>query len=127
MTSTKPSNGPHVLVVEDEPLVMMGTVASLEELGCVILEASRGDEAIECLGHVTRLDMLVTDIQMPGSVDGLELAHFVRKRWPDAKIVLCSGRIFPPKSILPQGARFMAKPYYHDDLVAIAREARMAQ
>ena len=101
----------------------MVTVASLEELGCVTLEAARGDEAIDFLRGISQLDVLLTDIQMPGAVDGLELAHLVRKRWPDVQIILCSGRVFPPKATLPRGAKFIAKPYYQADLIAIARDA----
>ena len=101
----------------------MSTVAALEELGCVTLEAAKGDDAVQFLQDLSQLDALLTDIQMPGSIDGLELAHLVRKRWPDVKIILCSGRVFPPKAILPRGARFIAKPYYQADLIAIASEA----
>lgn len=114
---------PHILVVEDEPLIRMSTVASFEDLGCTALEASSADEAVGLLAENPSIEVLFTDIQMPGDLDGLEFAHRVRRQFPDIKIVLSSGRILPPKAALPQGARFLAKPYYYIDILSIAQDA----
>ena len=113
--------GAHVLVVEDEALVRMSTVASLEDLGCQTLEARTADEAINVIQENPEIRVLFSDIQMPGTIDGLELAKFVRHRWPSISVVLSSGRVFPPKFALPEGVRFIAKPYYHRDLEVIAK------
>ena len=74
------SDNPHILVVEDEALVRMSTVASLEDLGCKTLEACSADEALTVILDHPEIRVVFTDIQMPGSLDGLELAKFVRHR-----------------------------------------------
>jgi two-component system, response regulator PdtaR len=114
------SCSPHVLVVEDEPLVRMITVACLEDLGCTALEARSADEALGLMEENPAIRLLFTDIQMPGSLDGFELAKLVKRRWPNVNIVISSGRVLPRKADLPEGVRFIAKPYYHHDLVDIA-------
>jgi two-component system, response regulator PdtaR len=114
------ARAPHVLVVEDEVLIRMSTVAALEDLGCTTVQAGCAAEALTIIRDNTGIAVLFTDINMPGVVDGLELARMVRKRWPDINVVICSGQLLPPKSSLPEGVRFVAKPYYHDELVQIA-------
>lgn len=111
----------HVLVVEDEALVRMSTVASLEDLGCKTLEAGSADEALSVIQQNPEIREVVTDIQMPGTLDGLEQAKFVRHKWPSISVVVSSGRVLPPKFALPAGVRFIAKPYYHHDLEVIAK------
>ena len=111
---------PHVLVVEDELLVRMSTVATFEDLGCEVLEAASTDDAMAILNLNPSLRLLFTDIQLPGTVDGLELARMVRRQWPNICIVLSSGRVLRPEASLPDGVRFIAKPYYQHDLEDIA-------
>jgi two-component system, response regulator PdtaR len=111
----------HVLVVEDEALVRMSAVASLEDLGCTAIEAGSSDEAIGLIRKNPDIRVLFTDIQMPGTLDGLELAKLVRHRWPSISVVISSGRVFPPRASLPAGVRFIAKPYYQHDLEDIAK------
>jgi two-component system, response regulator PdtaR len=111
---------PHVLVVEDELLVRMSTVATLEDLDCTTLEAGTADEALCVIQKNPEIRVVFTDIQMPGTLDGLELAKLVRHRWPSITVIISSGRILPPKSSLTMPVRFIAKPYYHYDLEAIA-------
>jgi two-component system, response regulator PdtaR len=67
------------------------------------------------------VEVLFTDIEMPGTINGLELAHYVGRKWPATSIVISSGRRLPAKSDLPLGARFLAKPYYPHDLASIAK------
>lgn len=122
MTQQSPCHsGVQVLVVEDEALVRMGTVAALEDLGCTTLDAPTADEAIAILRANPEIQVLFTDIQTPGKLTGLDLAHYVNKEWPQIRIIICSGRILSPKFALPDGARFIAKPYYQTDLEDIAR------
>lgn len=106
----------HVLVVEDEVLVRMSTVMSLGELGFATLEAASGDEALHILERHPEIQVVFTDIQMPGALDGVGLAQMVRSRWPKVSVVICSARVLPPTSSLPDGVRFIAKPYYFDEL-----------
>ena len=102
---------PAVLIVEDEPLIRIGAVHIIEDAGFEVVEAASADEAIrilECRGDIR---VVFTDIHMPGSMDGLKLAHAVRNRWPPIKIIVTSGREQIAKQDLPEGGRFFAKPY----------------
>jgi CheY-like chemotaxis protein len=100
-----------VLVVEDEPLLRMLAVEVVEEAGFVALEAGNADEAVALLESRSDIALLFTDINMPGSMDGLKLAHAVRGRWPPIKILLVSGRVRLQLSQLPSSSRFVRKPY----------------
>lgn len=102
---------PVVLVVEDEPLLRMLAVEVVEEAGFVALEARDADEAVALLEARTDISLLFTDIDMPGSMDGLKLAHAVRGRWPPIKILLVSGQVRLQPSQLPSSSRFVGKPY----------------
>lgn len=100
-----------VLVVEDETLVRMAAVDIVEGAGFVALEAANADQAIEMLESRNDIRMMFTDIDMPGSMDGLKLAHAVRRRWPPIGIILASGKSKVDAAELPAGARFFSKPY----------------
>jgi CheY-like chemotaxis protein len=102
---------PTVLVVEDQPLTRVATVETLEDAGFQVLEASNADEAIRILEARDNVRIVFTDIDMPGSMDGLKLARAVRDRWPPIKIVITSGQLIPNETDLPAGGRFVAKPY----------------
>lgn len=102
---------PVVLVVEDEPLLRMMAVEVVEEAGFVALEAANADEAVALLESRADIALLFTDIDMPGSMDGLKLAHAVRGRWPPIKILLVSGHVRLQPSQLPSSSRFVGKPY----------------
>jgi two-component system, response regulator PdtaR len=103
---------PHVvLVVEDELLLRMMAVEVVEEAGFVALEARDADEAVALLESRSDISLLFTDIDMPGSMDGLKLAHAVRGRWPPIKILLVSGQVRLLPSDLPSSSRFVRKPY----------------
>jgi CheY-like chemotaxis protein len=100
-----------ILIVEDEPLLRMLAVELVEEAGFVALEAADADEAIALLESRPDISLLFTDINMPGSMDGLKLAHAVRDRWPPVKILLVSGHVPPWQADLPPNSRFVGKPY----------------
>lgn len=105
-------NGPPViLVVEDEGLVRMAAADDLTEAGFKVLEAANADEAIRMLEMHPEITILFTDIDMPGSMDGIRLAHAVRERWPPVKLVLVSGHKSPSADILPLDSSFFSKPY----------------
>jgi len=108
-----------ILVVEDEPLIRLGLVSVIEEAGFVVLEAPNADAAIRLLEADSTIRMVVTDVDMPGSMDGIKLAHYVRNKWPPIKLVVISGKVGVKPGELPEGARFMGKPYQETALVRL--------
>jgi CheY-like chemotaxis protein len=105
------TKSPAVLIVEDEPLVRIGAVNLIEDAGFEVIEAASADEAIGILECRSDVRVVFTDIHMPGSMDGLKLAHAVRNRWPPIRIIVTSGRDLIAEQVLPEGGRFFAKPY----------------
>ena len=108
--STIPTSVPNVLVVEDEMILRMRAVDIVEDAGFNPLEAVNADEAIAILESRSDISLLFTDIQMPGSMDGLKLAHAVHDRWPAIKIILVSGQVKPSEAERPVNSRFVGKP-----------------
>ena len=111
---------PMVLVVEDEILIRMMVSESLRQAGCEVVEAASADEALEVLELSASPDVLVTDVKMPGSVDGLELASRVRKTLPGLKVVITSGHALAQNTFGLADA-FLAKPFGLDQLVGQVR------
>jgi len=109
----QPKAGPRpvVLIVEDEILVRLDAVEVIEGRGFEAIEASNADEAISILEQRNDIGLIFTDIDMPGSMDGVKLGHFVKDRWPPIKIIATSGHAKITANDLPQGVRFMPKPY----------------
>jgi CheY-like chemotaxis protein len=107
-----------VLVVEDEHLIRMDTVASLEAEGFVVHEAANAAEAIRCLELHKEIRLIFTDVNMPGTMDGVALAHYVRGRWPPVKIIVTSGFMKIQESDLPPGSLFVEKPYFSKNIAA---------
>jgi CheY-like chemotaxis protein len=101
---------PVVLVVEDEMLLRMQAVDMVEDAGYASVEAVDADEAVEVLESRSDIALLLTDIQMPGSMDGLKLAFAVHERWPPIKIILVSGKLKLSKIDIPPDSRFFGKP-----------------
>jgi CheY-like chemotaxis protein len=108
---------PVVLVVEDEPLLRMLAVEVVKEAGFIAIEARDADEAVILLESRTDIALLFTDINMPGSMDGLKLAHAVRDRWPPIKILVVSGKQQLQSSDLLSNSCFVGKPYQASALV----------
>jgi CheY-like chemotaxis protein len=86
-----------VLIVEDEPLIRLGAVYQIEDAGFEVYEADSADAAIALLEVHKEICLIFTDVDMPGSMDGLKLAHYVRGRWPPVKIIVTSGTSKCPK------------------------------
>ena len=116
-----------ILVVEDEPLIRLGLVSLVEEAGFTTVEAGHADAAIKILEANPDIRVVITDVDMPGSMDGIKLAHFVRDRWPPIKIIVISGKVGVKPSELPEGSRFFAKPAQEAPLVAALREMIQAE
>jgi CheY-like chemotaxis protein len=106
-----------VLVVEDEPIIRLGMVSSIEDAGYTVIEAANADEAIVRLSEDAEVRVVVTDVDMPGSMDGIRLAHYVRRRWPPIHLLVISGKVGVRPGELPDGARFMSKPYQEPQLI----------
>lgn len=99
-----------VLVVEDESLIRMDIVDRLEEGGFAVFEAASADAAIAILEARSDIHLVFTDVDMPGSMDGLKLAAYVRDRWPPIKLIVTSGHVAVREDLLPAGGRFFSKP-----------------
>jgi len=113
---------PVVLVVEDEFLIREYAVETINEAGFEAIEAATADEAIEILEHRSDIRIVFTDVHMPGSIDGLKLAHAVRDRWPPIKLIVTSGQMTVPDSALPTGGRFLGKPYQPSEIARALQE-----
>ncbi|SIQ02031.1 Response regulator receiver domain-containing protein [Rhizobium sp. RU33A] len=111
-----------VIVVEDETLVRMDIAMSLQDEGFTVLEASDADEAIGLLDTHPEIRLMFTDIDMPGSMDGLKLAKAVRDRWPPVKIIVASGHRHLSDELLPIEGKFFSKPYNHARIISAMRE-----
>ena len=101
---------PIILVVEDEMVLRMRAVDIVEDAGFVPIEAVSADQAIQILESRDDISLLFTDIRMPGSMDGLKLAHAVHTRWPHIKIILVSGQIAVSDADKPSDSKFFPKP-----------------
>ena len=108
---TSVSPRPVVLAVEDEPLILMIAVDMISDAGFDPVWATNADEAIEILESRNDIRVIFTDINMPGSMDGLKLARAVRGRWPPIKIIVTSGFSGGERKLLPEGSQFIPKPY----------------
>jgi two-component sensor histidine kinase/DNA-binding response OmpR family regulator len=113
---------PKVLVVEDEMMLRMRAVDIVEDAGFTAIEAVNADEALAVLESRSDIDLLFTDIQMPGSMDGLKLAHAVHERWPSIKIILVSGKLTPTDAEKPIHSRFFGKPLEVKQMIAEMQE-----
>ncbi len=111
-----------VLVVEDEILVRMTIASTLEDNGYEVFEAGNADEAIILLETHASIRLMFTDIDMPGSIDGLKLARAVRDRWPPVRIVVTSGNHVIDVADLPEGSRFFGKPYRGSAIISSFKE-----
>ncbi len=103
---------PVVLVVEDEPLMLMDALNLVKDAGYEPIGAKDADEAIRILENRNDIRVVFTDVNMPGSMDGIRLAHAVRNRWPPIEIIVTSGlTLANPEELLPERGIFFPKPY----------------
>lgn len=111
-----------VLVVEDEPLIRMEIVDDLADRGFSVLEATNSREAIQLLIQHPEIQILFTDVDMPGGMDGLMLAATVRDRWPPIKIIVTSGHRKVTLDDIPGESRFFSKPHRPEEVAQAMRE-----
>jgi CheY-like chemotaxis protein len=100
-----------VLVVEDNAIIRMGAVDLVFGAGYEALQACDADEAIRIMETRDDVDLVFTDVDMPGTMDGIKLSHYIRSRWPPVKLIIASGATILDESSLPLGSRFFPKPY----------------
>lgn len=100
-----------VVLVVDEPIIRMNAVALIEDAGYDAIEAANADDAILLLETRPDIRVVFSDIEMPGSMDGLKLLHAIRERWPPVVLILASGRVSPLADEMPSGTVFLRKPY----------------
>jgi DNA-binding NtrC family response regulator len=105
-----------ILVVEDDRLVQLELADWLVTLGLIVLTADTADDALALLNARSDIEVLLTDIQMPGAMNGIRLAHHVAEHWPAMRIFVMSGLYATELSVLPAGARFFPKPIDHEML-----------
>ncbi|WP_199743141.1 response regulator [Sphingomonas ginsenosidivorax] len=106
-----------VLIVEDHPLVQITAAALIENAGMATLVAADADEALQILTDRDDIHAVFTDVTMPGSMNGIELARLVRRRWPDIALVVTSGDNLSESASLPNGVRFLRKPEEYASVV----------
>jgi CheY-like chemotaxis protein len=111
-----------VLVVEDDVLLRMFAVEMIEEAGFRVIEAQNADAAIRLLETRNDIRIIFTDIDMPGSMNGLKLAHAVANRWPPIRIIATSGHFRVSEGDLPYGGRFIPKPYRQHQVIGALTE-----
>jgi two-component system, response regulator PdtaR len=110
-----------VLVVEDDWLLRLVAVENVEEAGFIAVGAANADEAIVMLEQRGDIAAIITDVDMPGTMDGLKLAHAVRRRWPPIKIIVVSGKTHVSDADLPSDAHFFSKPYSVSNMISELR------
>ena len=110
-----------ILVVEDEAIVRVCTAALLEDAGCKVIEAGDAEEALRAFETHAQVTTVFTDINMPGPINGLALAHKIFQMRPHVQLILTSGRGSPPEDEMPAGGHFLPKPYDCQQLTALIR------
>ena len=113
-----PDSAVYVLVVEDDFLSRLHAVNLVEDAGYIAVEASNADEAITILEARKDIRIVFTDIDMPGSMDGLKLAHAIRERWPPIELILTSGHFDLSDDEIPERGRFFPKPYRDQEIIS---------
>src|SRR5262245_24663102 len=107
-----------VLVVEDEFLSRLHAVNLVEDAGYKAIEASNAKEAIAILEARKDIRIVFTDVDMPGTMDGLKLAHAIRTRWPPIELIVTSGHFHLSNAEMPERGRFFPKPYRHQEIIS---------
>ena len=110
-----------ILVVEDEPLLNLDISDALSAKGYEVIAVTNADDAIKALEFRHDIHTIFTDINMPGSMDGLRLAAAVRDRWPPVNIIVTTGMNAPRCDEMPANSIFIGKPYRNDEVLEALR------
>jgi CheY-like chemotaxis protein len=109
----------HVLVVEDEVFIRMMISDAFRGEGFSVIEAFNGDEAVEILTAGKAIDIIFSDVRMPGTLDGLGLLKFVRERFPEVPVILTSGHLEQSVAIAEGARHFVRKPYDFEAVLSL--------
>lgn len=121
-TPRSPKSSPiNVLVVEDEPILLLYAIDLVEVAGHRAIKARSADEALRILTQRDDIRIVFTDIRMPGSIDGLTLATVIRERWPSIEVIMTSGHTVPDLAELSTRGNFFSKPYDAQSLIGALR------
>lgn len=107
----------NIMIVEDDVLVSMCIEDALIDAGHRVTSANNADRAVEMLTSDAAFDIVITDVNMPGSMDGLRLAAVIRERWPPIRLIIASGRHRPNTGEMPANSIFLPKPFLPDQVV----------
>ncbi len=110
-----------ILVVEDDPLLSLDISDALEGESYDVIAVANADEAIKVLESRNDIPTIFTDIDLPGSMDGLKLAAAVRDRWPPVHIIVTTGMRAPHRDQMPANSMFIAKPYRSAEIIEAVR------
>jgi DNA-binding response OmpR family regulator len=108
-----------LLVVEDEALIRLGLANDLQDAGYEVTEAGNATEAIAILEADASIRLVITDVDMPGGMDGVRLARYIRHRWPPIQLIVVSGKFSVDVGALPTGSKFLGKPHGPGELLAL--------
>lgn len=112
---------PIVLIVEDELFIRMMATDIFLDIGFVVYEAACADDALHFLAAHPGINLLFTDIDMPGTMNGLALAALAHEKWPNTALIVTSGGQWLGNEIIPDGGVFLPKPYRSDELERVVR------
>lgn len=115
--------GDAILIVEDEALIRYDLVDFFEDAGFQVFEADNADVAIALMDANRSIRIVLTDVQMPGTMDGMKLAHHIRDRYPPTLLLIASGEIRPTAAELPTGAVFIQKPFDPRSVLSVIQQA----
>ncbi len=113
--------GSAILIVEDSGPIRLGAVDMAEREGFLVFEAANADDAIAILEAHPEIRLVFTDIEMPGSMDGLKLVHYISLRWPPIRLIVASGKMLREHAQLPDGILFFTKPYRQSEIATAMR------
>lgn len=113
---------PCILLVEDELLIRLLIGDELRDFGFGVIEAYNADEALRVLDSAVHIDLVISDVKMPGSIDGMALLTIVRERFPATPVIITSGHLESARAIANGASRFVPKPFSIELMVAIVRE-----
>ncbi|MGH6782004.1 MAG: response regulator [Sphingomonadaceae bacterium] len=117
---------PVVLVVEDDPIIRMHASLLVEEAGYLAVEASTADEALAILERRDDVRILFTEVELPGSLNGLQLVDVVREKWPPVELMVTSGHVQIDPQRLPAGVRFFRKPFSESEILKTLKSLPVA-
>ena len=131
MISESNARSPLVVFAEDDDPVRLNVAEPIEEAGYEVIDVPDAHAALEAIAGRTDVRVLFTDIEMPGGIDGLDLARMVHERWPKVLLLITSGRVAPRKEEIADHGHFLAKPYSAqqvlNEIAGLEKEAEVRQ